>query len=219
LINSTLNNQKTGSDHNPIIYYRLSYLYKLRGDLQTSMNYINLASKKYYEKMNKKIFKKIEKFKLKLFELENTKNDQLKFIERNQLNLLQIFNLINKINVQPKLTIHNGFQFFKQTSTINPTHNLFNCLVYHLIEEDDIEIYLNNNNNILTQIYNELIEHICNYQMSDSKDLIEIFNKKFHTKFKCLFFEENKIYENFNYKNTEIPIIILKMNKQIIIQL
>jgi len=46
--------------------------------------------------------------------------------------------------------------------------------------------------------------------MSDSKDLIEIFNKKFHTKFKCLFFEENKTYENFNYKNTEIPIIILK---------
>ncbi|CAF1283144.1 unnamed protein product [Didymodactylos carnosus] len=53
-----LTHQKTNIDHNLMIYYRLSYLYKLKGDLQMAIHYINLASQKYNEKINKKIFKK-----------------------------------------------------------------------------------------------------------------------------------------------------------------
>ncbi|CAF1331176.1 unnamed protein product [Didymodactylos carnosus] len=53
-----LTHQQINIDHNPMIYYRLSYLYKLKGDLQMAIHYINLASQKYNEKNNKKIFKK-----------------------------------------------------------------------------------------------------------------------------------------------------------------
>ncbi|CAF1625915.1 unnamed protein product, partial [Didymodactylos carnosus] len=38
-----LTHQQINIDHNPMIYYRLSYLYKLKGDLQMAIHYINLA--------------------------------------------------------------------------------------------------------------------------------------------------------------------------------
>ncbi|CAF4683027.1 unnamed protein product, partial [Rotaria sp. Silwood2] len=38
-----LKHQKTNCDHHPMIYYRLSYLSQIKGDLQMSIHYINIA--------------------------------------------------------------------------------------------------------------------------------------------------------------------------------
>ncbi|CAF1521082.1 unnamed protein product [Rotaria sordida] len=207
-----LNNQKTNSDHNPIIYYRLSYLFKMKGDLQTSINYINLASKKYYEKINKRIFKKIQKFKLQSIKLQNTNINEIVFIEKNKINLLEILNIINKINLKPKLSITHGFQLFKQSFNCNNVNALINCLFYHLIDDNnDIEEYLKKNNNTLTETYKELQKAFANNRNHiNEENLIEVFNKEFKTKLKCLFITEENDSIDFQYKKDEIPIILLK---------
>ncbi|CAF4464813.1 unnamed protein product, partial [Didymodactylos carnosus] len=203
-----LNNQKINSDHNPMIYYRLSYLNKLRGNLQISMNYINLAQKKYYEKMNKKIFRQIEKFKSKLTILEKM---ELNFLEKNQMNLFQIFNVIMKLNLPWKFSITNGFQLYQGTSTMNNKNSLINCLFYHLIGDiNDIEQYLNNHDDSLIRKYHEL-QTMCRINPTISrKKLIDSFNEKFQIQFKCLFIGERNDIEEFQYRNGQIPIVLFR---------
>ncbi|CAF0958708.1 unnamed protein product [Adineta steineri] len=147
-----LQHQKTDADHNPMIYYRLSYLYQWKGDVQMSIHYINLAGRKYNEKINKKIFKKIEKFKSNLLKLENVKSTESMFFDKNKINLLQIFNLLTKFNFASESYITLGFHLFEEKTP----NALLNCLFYHLFEQHDIEEYLQHHENTLTKKYYEL---------------------------------------------------------------
>ncbi|CAF0959156.1 unnamed protein product, partial [Didymodactylos carnosus] len=178
-----------------------SYLYKLKGDLQMAIHYVNLASQKYNEKINKKIFKKIEKFKINLLKLENIQTNELIFLNKNQMNLLQIFNLIRKFHFESISYLTLGFDLFKETSS----NALLNCLFYHLIEEDDIEDYLKNHTNNLTQKY-----HNFQNQRINEKEFMKSFNMKFGTNFKCFHINETVNWNEFILKNNEIPIILMK---------
>ncbi|CAF1146824.1 unnamed protein product [Adineta steineri] len=192
-----LNYQKTNRDHNPMIYYRLSYLSKQKGDLQMSIHYINLASKKYNEKSNKKIFKEIEKFKSDLLKLENVQTDDLAFFDKNKMNLFKIFNLITKFNFQSYSYVTLGFHLF--------TDELINCLFYHLIEEHDVEEYLKYHDNTLTKTYRELHE-----ESVSEEEFINKFNEKFKTNFKCFFVEEGIDSRMLTYTNNQVPIVLIK---------
>ena len=253
-----LNNQRTSSDNNPMIYYRLSCLYKTRFDFQESIKCINLASKKYNEKINKKIFKKVDKLKLELLELEsavndnsiykrienlnsqitkleNTKNteqflklkqeliqlEHLKFIKcgfinKNRMNLLQIFNTISKMKLNTILPTTNGFELYHEPLLNDNTNGLFNCLFYHLSDDlYSVEEYLNKNNNILTRTYNDLkleysSSNIRSFTRQEEEDLIEAFNRAFKIKFKCCFVEDSEYWRDFKLKKDEIPIILSK---------
>ncbi|CAF0958763.1 unnamed protein product [Adineta steineri] len=196
-----LKHQKTDIDHNPLIYYRLSYLYQWKGDLQISIHYIDLASKKYNEKINKKIFQKIEKFKSNLLKLENIKNNEIVFSDKNKMNLSHIFNLITKFHfkLHPFETL--GFYLFKDTSL----NALLNCLFYHLIEEDDVEEYLKWHDNTLTKTYRELQE-----ESVSEEEFINKFNEKFKTNFKCFFVEDGIDNRMLTYTNKQVPIVLIK---------
>ncbi|CAF1099219.1 unnamed protein product [Adineta steineri] len=193
--------QKTNADYNPVIYYRLSYLYRWKGNLQISIHYINLASKKYNEKINKKIFRKVEKFKSNLLKLENIKNNEVAFIDKNKMRLSHIFNLITKSHFKLHQFETLGFYLFKDTSA----NALLNCLFYHLIEEDDVEEYLKWHDNTLTKTYRELQEE----SVSEGK-FINKFNEKFKTNFKCFFVEDGIDNRMFSYTNIQVPIVLVK---------
>ncbi|CAF0846575.1 unnamed protein product [Didymodactylos carnosus] len=183
-----------------MIYYRLSYLNKQRGNLRASMNYIDLAKRKYNEKINKSIFDKINQLKSELSLLEKR---PLNFMEKNQLNLIQICNLIIKFQSHLQLSLINGFQWFSNTSNRN---SIIDCLFYHLIEDaNDIDQFLTDNvEHSLTQTFKELQKMLKEISVDDHETLTDIFNDKFHTKFQCLLI--NKNINSFDDKR--IPIIL-----------
>ncbi|UJR21058.1 hypothetical protein I4U23_024158 [Adineta vaga] len=103
--------------------------------------------------------------------------------------------MITKCNLESKLSESNGFHLF--------TGTLLNCLFYHLIEEHDVEEYLNHHDNTLTKTYYELQKEI----LSEEK-----FNEKFKTNFKFFFVSEEIDTNTFTYINNQVPIVLIKIS-------